>query len=59
MGCLQETMAWEKLNDPKVGGRATAEEILELCKAAGYSEEESQKVASQRALDRMRLDLPP
>lgn len=53
-----DCLAWERLHSEE-GGRMTAEELLEACRAAGYPEEAAQKAASERALQRMRLDLPP
>jgi len=55
---MEETRAWELLNDPQHAGGLNAEGILELCKAAGYSEEASQQAAKERALARLRNDLP-
>lgn len=56
---MADVLAWEQLHDPEVGGKMTAEELLEACLAAGYPEEVAQKAASERALQRMRMELPP
>lgn len=56
---LETAKSWEMLNDPKVSGSIDAEGYLELCKAAGMTEDEAQKAASRRAWERMRRDLPP
>lgn len=56
---LQVCWAHDRLRDPRQGGRANAEEMYELCKAAGYSEEAAQRAARQRAEDRMDRELPP
>jgi hypothetical protein len=42
-----------------VSGTLNAEGILDLCRRAGFGEEAAQKAASQRALERQRLELPP
>lgn len=47
------------LHDPQVAGELNAEAYLELCRAAGYGEEESQRAATKRAEARMDRDLPP
>jgi len=44
---------WRKLQDPQIGGNADPDTILELCRKAGFSEEESQKAAAKRANDRL------
>ncbi len=56
---MLEVQAQELLQNPEVGGALNAEGVLELCKAAGMSEDEAQKAASQRALERLRRELPP
>lgn len=56
---MPDCLAWERLHDPEIGGRMTAEELLEACRTAGYSEDQAQKAASERALQRMRMDLAP
>lgn len=58
MGALETVHAYDALHSSEAG-RLDAEAVLELCRAAGYSEEASQKAARQRALERMRRDLPP
>ncbi len=45
--------AWRILQDPKASGELDAEGILQLCKAAGYSEKASQEAAKQRADQRL------
>lgn len=46
------------LHDPNVGGKLNAEQFLELCKDAGYSEEQAQKAATRRANQRLDQGLP-
>ncbi len=55
---MADVRAEERLHGPE-GGKMTAEELLDACLAAGYPEEAAQKAASERALQRMRMDLPP
>lgn len=49
---------WKLLHDPKVGGQADPEQLLEMCKAAGYSEAAAQQAAKQRAEQRLDNGLP-
>ena len=57
-GALQTAKAWEMLHDPNVGGKLNADQFLELCKEAGYSEEQAQKAATRRANQRLDQGLP-
>jgi hypothetical protein len=54
----KEVYAWEILRDPETGGSLSAEGVLEMYRAAGYSEEIAQKAASERAWQRMQRDMP-
>jgi hypothetical protein len=56
---MEDVRAWELLHDPDVAGRLDAEGYYELCKAAGFPEDEAQRAASERAWQRLRKDLPP
>jgi hypothetical protein len=56
---LTQAKAWERLHDASYCGVLNAEELLELAKEAGYSEDEAQKMATIRANARMDKDLPP
>ncbi len=55
---LIRIMNWEMIADPQVGGVMNAEEFLGLCQRAGLPESVAQKMASERALERLRRDLP-
>ena len=55
---LEEIRAWELLHDPNVGGQMDADTFYEWCKLAGYNEDASKRAMKQRALERMRKDLP-
>lgn len=55
---LGSAQAYRALYDPRIGGRMNAEELYNLCLQAGYSEEASQDAARERALERLRKDLP-
>ena len=55
---LPKVMAWERLHDPEFGGKLDAEGIYDQCLAAGYDEATAGEWARQRALERMRKDLP-
>ena len=57
--CLEDLESWRLLHNPTVTGVLNAEEFYDLCKAAGYGEETSQKAARQRAYERLKRDLPP
>jgi hypothetical protein len=59
LACLEQAKCWSAVHDPNIGGMMDAEEFLELCKAAGYSEEAAQKAATERANKRMDKDLTP
>jgi hypothetical protein len=54
---LNMAMAWEMLHRPETRDLNT-ENYLSLCKAAGYTESESQHAAKQWALNRQRANLP-
>ncbi len=54
----QQVQAYKLLHDPQVGGTATPDQLLDLCKRAGYPEESAQKAASQRANERLDHGLP-
>ncbi len=56
--CLEQAETWRLLHNPTVTGPMTADEFYEMCKAAGYGEEASQKAARLRAYERMKKDLP-
>lgn len=58
-GALRTAKAWEMVNDPKATSEMDSEGLLELCKAAGYSEDASQKAATDRANARMDRGLMP
>jgi hypothetical protein len=57
--CLEAARAYERVHDPEHSSNLAAEELLELCRAAGYPEEVCQKAATERALARMRRELEP
>lgn len=50
-------MAWERLNGPEAADLG-AEAYLELCLAAGYSEEVAQRSATRRGFERAKRELP-
>jgi hypothetical protein len=54
-----EARAWDRLHDPEYSGGLNKDAFYELCKAAGYSEEASQKAAAERGWERAKRDLPP
>jgi len=47
------------LHDPSIGGNQDADHLLKLCKQAGYTEEEAQRLATERANERLDRDLSP
>lgn len=47
------------MHDPNIGGAMRAEDYLQLCRDAGYTEEEAQKAATERANKRMDKELEP
>lgn len=53
-----QTHAWHALQNPEVGGRMDPDQILDLCRRAGYTEEAAQKAASQRAEERLDSQVP-
>jgi hypothetical protein len=57
---LGQARAWERLHDPEVIGAygMRSDNILSLAKAAGHTEAESQKIASDWAWQRSKHDLP-
>ena len=55
---LNVVQAWEMLHDSNVVGNLNTEEYYDLCLAAGYSEEASQRAARDWGLKRLRKDLP-
>ncbi len=59
MDCLETATCWSMLHDPSIAGDLDAEAFLELAVKAGYGEDQAQRAATQRALARMRKDLPP
>lgn len=59
MEALETAIAWNHLHDPKVSAELNAEGILDLAKAAGYSEEAAQKMAAIRGFKRLEHNLPP
>lgn len=54
----QNVQAWRALHDPEIGGRMGADEVLQLCKDAGYSEQAAQAAAKTRAEQRLDQGLP-
>jgi hypothetical protein len=56
--CLPEIMAWERLHDPTYSGQLTTDQLYDLAKAAGLSEDTCQKLASTRAQQRLDAELP-
>jgi hypothetical protein len=57
MDSVSVVRAFRMLHDPDYVGGMNTENYLELCKAAGYSEESSQKAASEWAVKRLRKGL--
>ena len=57
-GLGEQVLAYRMLHDPQIGGQAGAEQVLELCKAAGYCEDAAQKAARQRADQRLDAEQP-
>jgi len=47
------------VHDPDIGGAQSAEGLLKLCRRAGYSEDEAQKMATERANQRLDKELVP
>ncbi|MBX9682123.1 MAG: hypothetical protein K2X38_25475 [Gemmataceae bacterium] len=56
--CLHGAKAWESLHDPQVTQNLDMEGMLNLCLAAGYGQEASEKTAREWGLKRMSKDLP-
>jgi hypothetical protein len=56
---MHEVRCFEHLHDPEVGGRLDAEGYYELCRAAGLPEGQAQRLASERAWQRLKQDLKP
>lgn len=55
---LQFAEARDDLRNPQIGGVVDAEGMLELCRAAGYSEDEAQRAASARGFERIKRGMP-
>jgi hypothetical protein len=56
---LHTAKAWEMLHDPEIAGMCSPDEFLDLAKAAGCSEDEAQKAASNHAWAKMQKDVGP
>lgn len=56
--CLRTAKAWENLHNPEVAANLDMEGMLELCLAAGYSRETSERAAREKGLQRMARNLP-
>jgi hypothetical protein len=56
---LESARAYEWVNTPSIASSLTADGMLELCRKAGYSEESSQKAATNQANARMDRDMVP
>jgi len=54
---LSVAQAWKMLHDPEVVGRMETEKYLDLCLAAGYSQEASERAAREFGLERLRKGL--
>lgn len=54
----RQVQAYRMLHDPQVGGQFGPNEILGLCREAGYGEEAAQKAASERGKQRLDQGLP-
>jgi hypothetical protein len=50
---MHKVRAWEMLCDPEHYSHMTMEDVYRLSLAAGYSEDEAQKAASQRGWERL------
>ena len=50
---IPKVQAWEHLNDPEYNRHLSMGELKELMLTTGYSEEEAQRVASQRGWERL------
>lgn len=48
-GLAVNATAWKTLQDPQANGNLTADGVLHLCRAAGYTEKASQEAARARA----------
>ena len=57
-GALLQAMAWRDLHDPNIGGKLDTAGLLKLAREAGLDEDTVQKLATQRANDRLDMDLP-
>ena len=55
---LNAAMAWGMLHNPEVARELTTESYLELCKAAGYGEDASQRAAKEWGFKRIAAGLP-
>lgn len=55
---LNVSEAWRLLHDPQVTRHLNTEEYFNLCRAAGHSKKESERMANQWALQRLRKDMP-
>jgi hypothetical protein len=47
------------LHDPNVGGMLKGEEVLELAREAGFTEDQAQHMATDRANRRLERELEP
>ncbi len=56
--CANKVQSWRLLHDPHGSGSMDPNQILELCKSAGYTEEAAQKAATVRADQRLDQNLP-
>ncbi len=50
--------AYEMLHDPEVVGKLNTEAYLDLCLAAGYGKEASERAARDWGVNRLRKNLP-
>jgi hypothetical protein len=55
---LPQALAFKELHDGKATGDLNAEQMYELARRAGYSEDGAQKIATARGEARMNVDLP-
>lgn len=49
--------AWDMLHDPEIGGNMKADDLLKLALEAGFSAEEAQTIARNRAWGRMEREM--
>jgi hypothetical protein len=55
---LLEVKAWHDMHDSNVGGQMNSEDIMELAKRAGFDKKIAEKIARERAWQRLKRDLP-